>query len=88
MIKRFLVFVLTLLFAAGCGPEEKGSEEYISEINQWHNKRIERLKQENGWLNLVGLHWLKQGENSFGSANNNDIQFPDKAPEFIFDFEN
>ncbi len=33
---------------------------YLNEINQWHQKRIENLKKENGWLNLVGLYWLKE----------------------------
>jgi uncharacterized protein len=56
---------------------------YLNEMEQWHTKRIENLKKENSWLNLVGLYWLKQGENKFGSATDNDIVFPDKAPEYI-----
>jgi uncharacterized protein (DUF1684 family) len=56
---------------------------YLNEINQWHAKRIENLKKENGWLNLVGLYWLKEGENKFGSAKDNDIVFPKKAPDYI-----
>jgi len=56
---------------------------YLNEIEQWHAKRIENLKKENGWLNLVGLYWLKEGENKFGSAKDNDIIFPSKAPDYI-----
>lgn len=33
----------------------------------WHQGRIERLTSEGGWLSLVGLHWLSEGENAFGS---------------------
>ena len=62
--------------------EQKGSPEYISEVEQWHQKRISRLKEETGWLNLVGLFWLKEGENKFGSAKDNDIIFP-SGPEHI-----
>jgi hypothetical protein len=49
---------------------------YENEINQWHIKRIEDLKADNGWLNLVGLFWLKPGINTFGSAEKNDLIFP------------
>jgi uncharacterized protein (DUF1684 family) len=63
--------------------EPKGSPEYISEIDQWHQKRVDRLKEENGWLTLVGLHWLEEGENTFGSDKNNSIVFPENAPKKI-----
>ncbi len=49
---------------------------YIAEIDGWHAKRIETLTGESGWLNVVGLHWLQEGENTFGSAKTNDIIFP------------
>ncbi len=63
--------------------EPKGSPEYIAEIEQWHNKRIERLRTENSWLNVVGLYWLVEGENSFGSSEENDILFPEVSPPII-----
>jgi uncharacterized protein len=53
------------------------SNSYQREIDQWHKKRIENLKTENGWLTLVGLYWLHEGANSFGSGKNNKIIFPD-----------
>ena len=59
---------------------------YLNEINQWHQKRIENLKKENGWLNLIGLYWLKNGENKFGSAKDNHIVFPKDAPQYIGSF--
>lgn len=63
--------------------ETKGTPEYIAKIERWHQQRIERLKDENGWLTLAGLYWLKEGENTFGSDKSNDIVFPEKAPENI-----
>lgn len=78
--------ILVLSFLSGCSGEsykEKGSPEYINEINKWHTERIENLKKENGWLNLVGLFWLKDGDNKFGSGESNDIIFPENAPESI-----
>ena len=79
------MFVI-ILTASGCVEKElkpKGTPEYIAEIEQWHQERIERLKDENSWLTLVGLHWLKEGENSFGSDKDNDIVFPANAPQNI-----
>jgi len=84
---KIILFVISiLLILSACTekePEPKGTPEYIAEIEQWHQKRIERLKNENGWLTLVGLHWLKEGENSFGSDKNNNIVFPENAPQNI-----
>ncbi|QBZ97537.1 DUF1684 domain-containing protein [Flavobacterium sangjuense] len=51
--------------------------DYKKEIDTWHKKREEKLKAENGWLNLAGLYWLKEGKNTFGSSDKNQIQFPE-----------
>jgi len=84
---KIITLAITILFTSlSCTekePEPKGSPEYIAEIEQWHNKRIERLKGENGWLTLVGLHWLEEGENTFGSDKSNSIVFPEIAPNTI-----
>jgi uncharacterized protein (DUF1684 family) len=40
-------------------------------IDEWHAARVAKLTGENGWLTLVGLYWLKPGENTFGRAPNN-----------------
>jgi uncharacterized protein (DUF1684 family) len=52
------------------------STNYNAEIEQWKIARINALKAENGWLNLVGLYWLNEGNNSFGTAKSNNIIFP------------
>jgi len=69
-----------LLLLASCNAVNKEQEvdvvAYQQEIDQWHQHRIEELKGENGWLNLAGLFWLKEGLNTFGSAESNDLVFP------------
>jgi len=69
-----------LLLLASCNVVKKEQEvdvvAYLQEIDQWHQHRIEELKGENGWLNLAGLFWLKEGLNTFGSAESNDLVFP------------
>jgi len=86
MKKIFYTLFLFILCSCGEVLKEKGSPDYINEIKTWHNKRIENLKKENGWLNLVGLIWLKEGVNKFGSDKSNEIVFPENAPKFIGKF--
>ncbi len=49
---------------------------YKAGIETWHQERIESLKGNNGWLNLAGLFWLKEGVSTFGSKDSNDLVFP------------
>src|SRR5438045_8609679 len=49
---------------------------YAKEIEQWHQERWKELNNESGWLTLIGLFWLKEGENKFGSDSGNDIILP------------
>lgn len=57
---------------------------YEAKLKEWHQKRIESLKGESGWLNLAGLFWLKEGRNKFGSDETNDILFPkNKSKPFL-----
>jgi hypothetical protein len=39
-----------------------------------------RLRNEVGWLTLVGLGWLKPGENRIGSAADADVVLPGGPP--------
>ncbi len=83
---KILLSIIFILSITSCQKslEEKGNVKYIQEIKDWHNKRIDNLKRENGWLNLTGLFWLNEGVNKFGSDKTNDIIFPEgKAPSFI-----
>lgn len=53
---------------------------YISEYENWQHTRLERLKSESGWLNLAGLFWLEEGENTIGSDPSNSVVFPKNFP--------
>ncbi len=59
-----MLFLLPLLPPALTAPEPPSFKELEA---KWRKQRHDRLASENGWLTLVGLHWLKAGENSFGS---------------------
>ncbi|MFO7830327.1 MAG: DUF1684 domain-containing protein [Bacteroidales bacterium] len=77
------IFLVLVMSSCKSNKQKMNEEEYIQSVKEWQQNRLERLKSENGWLNLVGLHWLKEGENPFGSSDANNIAFPEKAPEFI-----
>ena len=58
-----------------------GGASYEQELEQWKAKRLAGLKSEDGWLSLIGLFWLKEGENRFGSDPTNEIVLPEgKVP--------
>ena len=74
--QKLLLAIFLLLTITSCTQKPTADPEYIKEIEDWDKRRVERLREENGWLNLAGLFWLKEGENKFGSANDNNIIFP------------
>ncbi len=81
MRPRPLLFLLYLLVACNASPsDEQAKQQYVIQIQQWHENRVASLKSPTGWLNLAGLFWLEEGENPFGSAPDNAIVFPEKAP--------
>ncbi len=50
---------------------------YLEEIEKWRTQRETRLKSDTGWLTVAGLFWLKEGDNRFGTAPENDIVLPE-----------
>jgi uncharacterized protein len=59
------------------------NKEYEEQIQTWQAKKYDDLVKENGWLALVGLHWLKEGRNLIGSNPLCEVQLPDSAPTFL-----
>lgn len=54
---------------------------YQDEIQRWRDEMEAGLRSENGWLTLIGLFWLEEGENRFGADSDNAIVLPaGKAP--------
>lgn len=71
---RRLSALLLLLLVVACKQEKMAEKpadtpavapdtSYQDEIRKWQTDRTERLKKEDSWLTLVGLDWLKEGEN-------------------------
>jgi uncharacterized protein (DUF1684 family) len=53
---------------------------YVRDIEQYRAQREASLKQDDGWLSVVGLFRLKQGVNRIGAAEIDDIALPASAP--------
>jgi uncharacterized protein (DUF1684 family) len=47
------------------------------EVEAWRARRIERLTAEDGWLTLVGLAWIAEGDNSVGSDPKSVVALPE-----------
>ncbi|MGD8378225.1 MAG: DUF1684 domain-containing protein [Gammaproteobacteria bacterium] len=88
----FMLAIATLLgavlSACGSGPNDTLSDAaYRQSIRQWRAQRLAGLTRPDGWLSLVGLLWLKPGDNSFGAAASNDLTLDDpRAPGRIGTF--
>ena len=48
-------------------------EEHADAVRAWRAQRDDRLRSPEGWLTLVGLYWLEEGENRFGADPANPI---------------
>src|SRR5215212_10142448 len=88
-----LAMCAALLLSAACAPQQQQQAQqqpqttkqqskatgaaYTDEVEQWKSKRLANLKGEDGWLSLVGLHWLKEGENKLGSDPSNEVPLPE-----------
>lgn len=67
-MKPSIAIFVALLLVGACRKEEVKpvveSSGHTREIELWQKKRAERLLAEDGWLSLVNLQWLNEGENA------------------------
>lgn len=89
MKKSLSLLLLIILTAIACTQKPTADPSYVKEINEWDQKRTNRLKADDGWLNLAGRFWLEKGESSFGTSEDNDVvvessKLPEHIGSFIF----
>lgn len=56
---------------------------YVQDIENWQHKMETDLRAPDSWLALVGLEWLKAGENTIGSAPECQVHLPVSVPAHI-----
>ncbi len=75
----------------GCGSEEARVDDQVRidmmvAQEKWHTERLAKLRAEEGWLAIVGLHWLSEGEQRIGWSESAEVQLieaPADAPETL-----
>lgn len=86
-MSRLALVPLLAALGAGLAAQAAGGEEtaqqaaghppdYVAQITDWRERRHQRLSSDDGWLTLVGLEWLREGENRVGSGAGSDIRLP------------
>src|SRR5271157_2406864 len=79
---RWKLAVTALVLALACsGLPASGADPdaaWKTNLLAWRATYEKDLRAPTGWLTLVGLEWLKPGDNAFGSAADNPIVL--KAP--------
>ena len=84
---HIFLFLIIALFLGACKTTKKTEEAsykpissvYQKQIDSWRAERYNGLKRAQGWLTLVGLYWLEEGDNTLGSEKA-DISFPGIVP--------
>lgn len=80
-LDKLIITLALAIVCVGCGstspPSNKvAGEDALAGWRTWQAKRVQSVAGTNGWTTLVGLHWLREGTNTAGSAPENDIMLP------------
>ena len=71
---------LAIAMALGTGSVAMAAESFEKETKTWREEQERRLKSDDSWLAVVGLHWLKEGDNSVGASDRATVVLPEGAP--------
>jgi uncharacterized protein (DUF1684 family) len=89
---RHLLCLPLLLAIAAChrGPSPEGTQAlakenarkvaYETQVKDWRAQRVQRLTKPDGWLSLVGMHWLEVGQTRVGSGHDNGTRLAAGPP--------
>jgi uncharacterized protein (DUF1684 family) len=59
------------------------AEKWQQNLKTWRTQREAEISAPDGWLTLVSLDWLNAGTNTVGSAADNTLHLPAKAPAHL-----
>src|SRR5258706_13499203 len=77
-----VVVLSAVSFTFGAADSAVTPDSWQRHLLAWREKRAANLQTPEGWLSLIGLEWLKEGDNSVGSTADNKIQIA-KAPAHL-----
>jgi uncharacterized protein len=67
--------IAVVMFALALSAADSG-DRYTREVDQWRAEHQRKLAAEDGWLTVVGLDWLKDGENRVGADPSSEVPLP------------
>jgi uncharacterized protein (DUF1684 family) len=76
-MRKCIAFSLVMLLSmAGVKGVRAAADDpsWDQQLQQWRTDHAASLKAPDGWLNLVGLEWLKPGDTSFGTSADSRIR--------------
>ncbi|HSZ62216.1 MAG TPA: DUF1684 domain-containing protein [Terriglobales bacterium] len=68
------------IFASADDKAGDDQAEWQRDLLSWRAKRAAGLQAPEGWLSLIALGWLQEGDNSFGSSEDCRVQISGKIP--------
>ena len=80
MVMAFAVVPMLPSLAVSAATDENG---WQAELTTWRAQRAARLQAPEGWLSLIGLDWLRDGDNSFGSNRANRARWQASIRSFL-----
>jgi uncharacterized protein (DUF1684 family) len=86
MKRKFLLvaaFVLVAMLSRSLAAGADDQSSWQRDLLAWRAQRATSLQAPEGWLSLIALGWLKEGDNSFGSAEDSRVQIAGKGPAHI-----
>ena len=79
-----LAAMLSQSLSAGSNNKSAGDQNsWQRDLLTWRAQRATSLQAPEGWLSLIALGWLKEGDNSFSSAEDSRVQIAGKTPAHI-----
>jgi uncharacterized protein len=77
------ISMLVLMLTIHVSPLPAQDAAWRQDLTAWRTQHATELQKPDGWLSLAGLEWLSPGDNTFGSAADNQIHLPASAPAHI-----
>jgi len=82
MKKALAIVTLAFVGTIGFSSDTTTPATWQADLLKWREQRAAGLQAPEGWLSLIGLEWLKEGDNDVGSAADNRIRIA-KAPAHL-----
>lgn len=81
-MKKIVFLLVAAVPFLSMASDAPATSDWQRDLLAWREKRAAGLQTPEGWLSLIGLEWLKEGDNSVGSAADNKIQIAKAPPHF------